>query len=29
MDVAHSYRQLPYVGVVDHVNQEPDLFDKA
>lgn len=29
MDVAHSYRQLPFVGVVDHVNQDPDLFDKA
>ncbi|NIX75158.1 hypoxanthine phosphoribosyltransferase [Microvirga terricola] len=29
MDVAHSYRQLPFVGVVDHANQDPDLFDKA
>lgn len=28
MDVAHSYRQLPFVGVVDHANQDPDLFDK-
>jgi hypoxanthine phosphoribosyltransferase len=28
MDVAHSYRQLPFVGVVDHANQSPDLFDK-
>ncbi len=28
MDVAHSYRQLPFVGVVDHGNQDPDLFDK-
>ena len=29
MDVAHSYRQLPFVGVVDHVNKGPDLFDKS
>lgn len=29
MDVAHSYRQLPFVGVVDHVNQGPDLFDQT
>jgi hypoxanthine phosphoribosyltransferase len=28
MDVAHSYRQLPYVGVLDHLDNEPDLFDK-
>jgi hypoxanthine phosphoribosyltransferase len=28
MDVAHSYRQLPFVGVVDHGNEEADLFDK-
>jgi hypoxanthine phosphoribosyltransferase len=28
MDVAHSYRQLPYVGVVDHHDSSPDLFDK-
>lgn len=28
MDVAHSYRQLPYVGVVDHANDGPDLFDQ-
>jgi hypoxanthine phosphoribosyltransferase len=28
MDVAHSYRQLPFVGVVDHDNQGPDLFDQ-
>jgi hypoxanthine phosphoribosyltransferase len=26
MDVAHSYRQLPFVGVVDHRDSEPDLF---
>ena len=26
MDVAHSYRQLPFVGVVAHGDQEPDLF---
>ena len=26
MDVAHSFRQLPFVGVVDHLDQEPDLF---
>src|ERR687889_582706 len=26
MDVAHSYRQLPFVGVVDHFDKEPDLF---
>jgi hypoxanthine phosphoribosyltransferase len=26
MDVAHSYRQLPFVGVIDHTDQEPDLF---
>jgi hypoxanthine phosphoribosyltransferase len=29
MDVAHSYRQLPFVGVVDHTDHGPDLFDKA
>jgi len=28
MDVAHSYRQLPYVGVLDHHDKDPDLFDK-
>lgn len=27
MDVGHSYRQLPFVGVVDHGDKEPDLFD--
>lgn len=26
MDVAHSYRQLPFVGVVAHNDSEPDLF---
>ncbi len=26
MDVAHNYRQLPFVGVVDHGDKEPDLF---
>jgi hypoxanthine phosphoribosyltransferase len=26
MDVAHSYRQLPFVGVVAHNDPEPDLF---
>ncbi|MET0529031.1 MAG: hypoxanthine phosphoribosyltransferase [Microvirga sp.] len=29
MDVAHSYRQLPFVGVVDHLDNNPDLFDEA
>ena len=28
MDVAHSYRQLPYVGVLDHHDKDPDLFDE-
>jgi hypoxanthine phosphoribosyltransferase len=28
MDVSHSYRQLPYVGVVDHLDNTPDLFDQ-
>ncbi|WP_230534314.1 hypoxanthine phosphoribosyltransferase [Microvirga roseola] len=28
MDVAHSYRQLPFVGVVDHHDDSPDLFDE-
>src|SRR6478736_2137717 len=28
MDVAHSYRQLPFVGVVDHLDNTPDLFDQ-
>ena len=26
MDVAHSFRQLPFVGVVDYHDSEPDLF---
>ncbi len=26
MDIAHSYRQLPFVGVVAHGDVEPDLF---
>ena len=26
MDVAHNFRQLPFVGVVDHGDAEPDLF---
>jgi hypoxanthine phosphoribosyltransferase len=26
MDIAHQYRQLPFVGVVDHGDSEPDLF---
>jgi hypoxanthine phosphoribosyltransferase len=26
MDVAHAYRQLPFVGVVSHADSEPDLF---
>ena len=26
MDVAHSFRQLPFVGVVDYLDAEPDLF---
>jgi hypoxanthine phosphoribosyltransferase len=26
MDAAHAYRQLPFVGVVDFGNGEPDLF---
>jgi hypoxanthine phosphoribosyltransferase len=29
MDVAHSYRQLPFVGVVDHLDTDPDLFDQG
>ena len=28
MDVAHSYRQLPFVGIVAEAGAEPDLFDK-
>ena len=26
MDAAHAYRQLPFVGVVDFHDSEPDLF---
>ena len=26
MDAAHAYRQLPFVGVVDYGNTDPDLF---
>jgi hypoxanthine phosphoribosyltransferase len=29
MDVAHSFRQLPFVGVVDYHDKEPDLFGGA
>jgi len=29
MDVAHNYRELPFVGVVTHGDQEPDLFDNS
>ncbi|MEN3931625.1 hypoxanthine phosphoribosyltransferase [Microvirga sp. W0021] len=29
MDIAHYYRELPFVGVVDHVDQEPDMFGGA
>ena len=29
MDVAHSYRQLPFVGVVDYLDTEPGLFDRT
>lgn len=27
MDIAHSYRQLPFVGVIDTGDPSPDLFD--
>lgn len=27
MDVAHNFRQLPFVGIVAHGEAEPDLFD--
>lgn len=27
MDVAHNFRQLPFVGLVAHGQTEPDLFD--
>lgn len=26
MDAAHAFRQLPFVGLVDYENTEPDLF---
>ncbi len=29
MDVAHSYRQLPFVGVIDTADTDPDLFEPA
>ncbi len=29
MDVAHSYRQLPFVGVLDFLDKNPGLFDEA
>ncbi|WP_128561086.1 hypoxanthine phosphoribosyltransferase [Methylobacterium crusticola] len=29
MDVAHAFRQLPFVGLVDYGDGEPDLFDEA
>jgi hypoxanthine phosphoribosyltransferase len=29
MDIAHYYRELPFVGVVDHTNPEPDMFGGA
>lgn len=29
MDIAHSYRQLPFVGVIEHGEGHPDLFDTA
>lgn len=29
MDVAHAYRQLPFVGVLDHFDTSPDLFDEV
>src|SRR3712207_5565346 len=27
MDIAHSYRQLPFVGVIEHREAHPDPFD--
>ena len=27
MDIAHSYRQLPFVGVIDTASDAPDLFE--
>ncbi len=29
MDVAHAYRQLPFVGLVDYESRDPDLFGGA
>ena len=29
MDIAHKFRELPFVGVVAHGASEPDLFDQA
>ena len=29
MDIAHSYRQLPYVGIVEDDGAHPGLFDPA
>lgn len=29
MDIAHNFRQLPFVGVVAHGSSEPDLFDRG
>lgn len=26
MDIAHHYRELPFVGIVDHLDREPDMF---
>ncbi|ACL56162.1 hypoxanthine phosphoribosyltransferase [Methylobacterium nodulans] len=28
MDIAHAFRQLPFVGLVDYGADEPDLFDR-
>jgi hypoxanthine phosphoribosyltransferase len=29
MDAGHRYRELPFVGIVDHKDAEPDLFGGA
>ncbi|WP_349370322.1 hypoxanthine phosphoribosyltransferase [Salinarimonas sp.] len=29
MDIAHSYRQLPFVGVIDTKSDAPDLFEPS
>lgn len=29
MDIAHHYRELPFVGVIDHKDSEPDMFGGA